>query len=192
MAVATSTLIAIGISAAASAYSAKKASSANKEAAKTSADASDKALDVQKEMYDQTRTDNQSYRQIGNGALSQLGYGLGIDLTPPKAAPIATPATPVAPVPGDAGHGGGIGGAVKTVGGGAVNAIKDVGGGALRFLHLPGAPDKRQEAPPPVATAPAAQTASGYVQMRSPSGQVGRVPVAQVSAAQAAGGTVIS
>ena len=61
---------------------------------------------------------------------------------------------------------------------------------ALRFLHLPGAPDKRVEAPP---VAPVAQTqnASGYVRMRSPSGSIGRVPLDQVPAAQAAGGQVI-
>jgi len=195
MAVATSTLIAIGVSAAASAYSAHKQAGAVKDAATTEGAAANEALALQKQMYEQTRTDNQSYRQIGNGALSQLGYGLGIDMTPPAAAPIATPAAPVAPaVPPPSGPGGGIGGAVKTVGGGAVNAIKDVGGGALRFLHLPGAPDKRPPTPAaaPVQQAAQTQSQSGYVQMRSPSGSIGRVPIDKVPAAQAAGGQVIA
>lgn len=65
------TAAAIVGSAAVGAYASNKAASAQSKAA---GDASD----AQWAMYDQTRTDQAPYRALGNSALAQLGYGIGV------------------------------------------------------------------------------------------------------------------
>jgi hypothetical protein len=47
-------------------------------AANTQAASSDKALQLQKELYEQQRRDLTPYRAAGQGAIGQLGYGLGV------------------------------------------------------------------------------------------------------------------
>lgn len=71
----------------------------NSEAAKLEAEAADKALALQTKMYEERRSDEQPYRQIGTGALGLLGQGMGIDMTPPKPAaplPVGGSQTPAA------------------------------------------------------------------------------------------------
>lgn len=60
-------------SAGAQIYGASKASGAAQDAAKLQADAANRATDLQKQQYDQTRADNEPWRQAGVGALSGLG-----------------------------------------------------------------------------------------------------------------------
>lgn len=59
---------AAAVGAAGSAYSSKQ----SKKAAKTQAESADRASEIQKEMYDQTRTDLDPYRTAGTNALRQL------------------------------------------------------------------------------------------------------------------------
>jgi hypothetical protein len=47
-------------------------------AAKTQAGAAGDATDAQVQMYNQTREDNASARSLGNSAIAQLGYGIGV------------------------------------------------------------------------------------------------------------------
>lgn len=53
--------------------------SASKKAAKTQAEAADRSLELQKEMYDQTREDLAPYRASGNAANKKLAYLMGLD-----------------------------------------------------------------------------------------------------------------
>ncbi|WP_411686915.1 DNA transfer protein p32 [Acinetobacter indicus] len=64
---------AAAVGAAGSAYSSKKSSSA----AKTQAASADRASEIQKEMYDQTREDLDPYNQAGNKALEQIMGDIG-------------------------------------------------------------------------------------------------------------------
>ena len=52
-------------------------SNASKKAAKTQAQSADRASEIQKEMYDQTRKDLDPYNQAGNKALSQIMGDIG-------------------------------------------------------------------------------------------------------------------
>jgi hypothetical protein len=63
----------------------------NSDAAKLESEAAEKALALQRQMYEERRADEAGYRRIGNGALGLLGQGMGIDMTPQPAAP--APAT---------------------------------------------------------------------------------------------------
>jgi len=76
MSAATATIItgaAIAASTAGSVYAAKKGASTAKEAAKTQSDSADKALDLQKSMYEQQQANLSPYRQVGQGSLQNLG-----------------------------------------------------------------------------------------------------------------------
>lgn len=158
MAVGIATLIVIGVSAAVSAYSAHKAAEAQKESTEAQTKTADKSLAVQKEMYEQTRTDEAPYRQFGSGALNQLAFGLGIDL---PAKPVIT-AAPGPPPPEKA---------VPRVPGPIVTRP-----GEPRSAAPAGAvPTTPAGAPGPGAApqaAAAAQTRSGYIRMRAPTGEV--------------------
>lgn len=66
---------AAAVGAAGSAYSSKKAG----KAAKTQAASTDRASEIQKEMYDQTRKDLDPYNQAGNKALEQIMGNIGSD-----------------------------------------------------------------------------------------------------------------
>ncbi len=175
MSVAVSTAIAIGgIAAAGSSIAgAKMASGATKDAAKTQAASADKALAIQKQMYDQTRTDEAPYRQLGAGAVGLLGQGLGLPAQQQTWAPApATAAQPAAPA---AASGGGFLGGL----GHALGALTPPG-----LPHLPGtgggSPQPGQ-----------AQTASGYVQMKSPTGQVKPVASGDVAHYQQLGAQIV-
>jgi len=65
-------LIIGGISAAASIYGAHKASKASKEAAATQSASAQQAIDLQRDMYGQTRTDLTPYREQGGQGLTAL------------------------------------------------------------------------------------------------------------------------
>ncbi len=112
MAVATTALITAGITAGATAYAAHKASSANKDAAKSQADASTKAaeidaqgnkdaLDWTKQVYNRDQEALNPYTQIGGSAMTTLGQALGLPAPKPYQ-PITTPIDPnhIAPGPG--------------------------------------------------------------------------------------------
>lgn len=64
---------AAAVGAAGSAYAGKQAN----KAAKTQAESTDRASEIQKEMYDQTRKDLDPYNQAGNKALSQIMGDIG-------------------------------------------------------------------------------------------------------------------
>lgn len=55
-----------------------KQASAAGQAAATSAAAADRATELQKQMYDQTRADQTPWRNTGANALAQLSYGMGL------------------------------------------------------------------------------------------------------------------
>lgn len=75
-------LIGAGISAGTQAYAAHKASGAAKDAAKTQVEASDKALDLQRDMYNQNRADQEPYRNVGSQAITTLGSLMGLPSGP--------------------------------------------------------------------------------------------------------------
>lgn len=82
-----SAIIGAGASALSSASAAKKAANASKEAA-------DQNAQVQREIYNQTRTDLSPYRDIGTGALAALSTRLGLTPIPANGArPATQPAT---------------------------------------------------------------------------------------------------
>lgn len=58
--------------AAASIYTAKKSADASKNAAQTQSDSADKALQLQRDMYQQQQTNLAPYRAMGNGSLGNL------------------------------------------------------------------------------------------------------------------------
>ncbi|MGA0613424.1 hypothetical protein [Paracoccus sp. KR1-242] len=74
-------------------------SSASKKAASAQTDANDKALALQREMYDQTRSDLGGYRDAGGVGLQALMYELGLGPAPrvggqaPRIETITTPGT---------------------------------------------------------------------------------------------------
>lgn len=71
-------VVAAGIGALGTVGGAALASSANKSAAKTQADSTDKALDYTKQLYEQQRGDLANYRAAGQGSVGQLSYLLGV------------------------------------------------------------------------------------------------------------------
>lgn len=58
---------------------ANKQAEAAQNAAKTQADAAEKAIQIQKDMFDQVRSDLDPYRTAGSDALAQLMAGMGQD-----------------------------------------------------------------------------------------------------------------
>jgi hypothetical protein len=70
-------LIVGAASAGATVYGAHKASQAAKDAAQTQTNYGNKALDLQKQMYEQDRADQAPYRNISYGALNTLGSMMG-------------------------------------------------------------------------------------------------------------------
>lgn len=56
-----------------------KQAKAAEQAAQTQSDSAKYASDIQKQMFDQTRTDQQPYMQAGSNALTQLMGGMGAD-----------------------------------------------------------------------------------------------------------------
>lgn len=58
-------------------YAANKASNAAKQAAAQQTDAGNRALDLQRQMYEQQRADEAPYRQMGYGALNTLSSMMG-------------------------------------------------------------------------------------------------------------------
>jgi hypothetical protein len=85
-------------SAAASAYAAHKQSSAAKKAAEQQAASANRAIDLQREMYQQGRQDLTPYMQGGNQGLTALTSLLGVapppGAAPPMGAPMAAPGFP--------------------------------------------------------------------------------------------------
>lgn len=85
---------------------ANNALDASKQAQQAQNDAAQKAIDLQKEMYQTTRNDLAPYRALGQGASAGLGYFMGIPgyeqgnrgILPPSAMgqPMTPPATPAA------------------------------------------------------------------------------------------------
>lgn len=62
----------------ASVYSANKSANAAKEAAKTQAASGQQALDVERDIYNQTRADLAPYRGVGASAITTLGSLMGL------------------------------------------------------------------------------------------------------------------
>ena len=71
--------------------SAKMGADAQSKSADKQAEAIEKGIDLQKQMYEQDRADLSGYRALGNGAIGNLAYLWGINLPPPDAAPAANP-----------------------------------------------------------------------------------------------------
>lgn len=172
-------LIIGGITAGVSLYAAKKAGDAAKTASTQQQQSAQAGLDVQKQMYEQTRQDLAPYREQGGYGLTALSQFLLAPGTPggrPQASgtpgpgsAIFTPSSPTGrPVPRS----------------GATAPAGLMGGGPMAGAPMtasPGAaPSASAGGPPP-----------GMVAMRSPSGQVGYVPQARVPDALAAGGQVV-
>ncbi len=80
MAIATTTaiLIGAGLSAAGSAYAAKKQGDAADNATEAQTEAADKALAAEKEMFDLGRSDLAPYRNVGQFSMGQLGHLTGM------------------------------------------------------------------------------------------------------------------
>ncbi|GAA5075440.1 hypothetical protein [Lysobacter panacisoli] len=72
------TWIVAGVTAAATIYGANKASKASKSAANTSAASADKSAQVQWDMFNQARTDNEPFRQAGITGLQEYMTLLGL------------------------------------------------------------------------------------------------------------------
>lgn len=159
-------LITAGIGAGTSLYE-------NSKAAGAAQDATDKSLALQKQMYDTTRADLSPYSQTGVAALGNLRQLTGL---PANIAP-----TPSNPPPG------GI--PVSSTPGGAPGQMQ-VGtpqnpGPSLRTPQG-GLPPMQGQSPAQM------QTSSGYVTMRSPTGETQQVDAAHVPFYQQKGATVIS
>jgi hypothetical protein len=85
MAMLTSTalaLTAMGVAGGASVAGAKMASGAAKDAAQTQVEASDKALALQREMYQQERADTAPWRNVGGQSVQTLGALMGLPSGP--------------------------------------------------------------------------------------------------------------
>lgn len=187
MSAATSTIITIGALAAktgADIYASKKQADANKTATKTESESADKALAQLKEQYDLERADNAPYRQIGTGALANLGYLSGIDMTPtadPRAAAVQVRQSvedtaratrdansPISPGQRAAleklGHSGGW------VSGPARKALGQIDARAANPQTNPG----------------------GMVRVKSPTGQIGVIPASMLTKALQAGATQVN
>lgn len=166
MSVATSTALTIGAIAAGagtSIYGATKAAGAQKDAAQTQAASADKALAIQKQMYEQQRTDLSPYRAAGQGAVGKLSYQLGVPGF--EKGPMAQMAP--TPVAGSVGFGtGGTPGAVAVNGQNA--PIAQQAAGALT-PYLTNGPQMPQPPQAPGAT----------VMLRAPNGMTKAVPQEQ-------------
>ena len=100
MSAATSTIIAgiaLGAGTGAQLYGAHRAGKAADKAAQLQSDAADRALAVQQQQHEQTRTDLAPYRGAGESSLSALTAFLGLPPTAAPAAPAAAPAPPGRP-----------------------------------------------------------------------------------------------
>ncbi len=158
-------------------FGAKTAANSNTEAAKLQAATADKALAIQKQMYDQTRTDEAPYRAFGAGALGALSQGLGVAPTP--AAPTVASASGVMSALAGAPHASNP------------NQQPAIGTAMPRPADQPVPPQYGVPRPAESQTAAQAQTTSGYVQMRSPTGQVKAVAPDQVAHYSQLGAQVI-
>jgi len=156
------------IGAGASVGGAAIASHGQSEAAKLQAAQDDKALALQKEMFDLQRSDTAPYRALGVGAIGNLAYLGGINLPPPDAANPA-PSTVVAP--------------------GAVDANGKPMAGAGQNQTVPPPPTMAQQTIGAMPLSQLGQPNQGLVSMRNPqTGLVHLIPPDQVAAAQQAGG----
>lgn len=187
MSVATSTaiIVASSVAAGATVYGAHKAGSAAEHAADTQASSADKALGVQKEMYEQQRSDLSPYRAAGQGSVGQLSYLLGVpgfEKGPMSqmAKPAATTGTAPAPPP--------YGGLTSN------DFLGSIIGGKLP----PGAQQLQTTAPgagsDPLASFKAGQAAAGggpMVTVRAPTGETRAIPQSQLQKALTLGGQIV-
>lgn len=95
MAIATSTALigAAVVGAGATAYGASKASKAAKKSAQLQSEANDRALEFQREVYNQTRADNETRRQVGDASLRQLSSIMGLSVPAASANPMIAPSS---------------------------------------------------------------------------------------------------
>jgi len=149
-------------------YGSYKASQAAKKASAQQAASADKALDVQRQMYQQTRGDLAPYRQYGAGALAAGHQLMGLPTPAAEAPPVLTPLSQVGqPASGGGGFVGGLGA--------AVGGLLPGGGNANSPLAL--AAQREQ------------QVRGGMVLLRAPTGQTKAVPADQVDYYLARGAT---
>lgn len=167
--------IAIGVSGAMGLYGAKKQADAGKQAAQVQTDYGNKALDLQKQMYEQDRADQAPYRNIAYGALNTLGSMMGPSFNA------------------------GGGGFRPSMGGqpsGSANGAPPMAQGLHLGSTAPPSPMTPQDLPAPVSvgsgmTPAAAANGGDTVLMRAPNGATARIPRDQVSHYAAKGATVL-
>jgi len=169
MSAATSTIIAgiaLGAGTGAQLYGAHRAGKAADKAAQLQSDAADRALAVQQQQHEQTRTDLAPYRGAGESSLSALTAFLGLPPTAAPAAPAAAPAPPAAPT-----------GAPPSR---VLPQLQTPAGGGTSYGPGHG-----------YVAAPASQPGSALVMLRAPNGQTKQVPADQVAYYLARGATQV-
>jgi hypothetical protein len=180
-------LTAAGIGAIGSGVSAAIGSSAAKSAAQTQTEASDKALDLQKEMYNTTRSDLSPWTTQGQKAATALGSLMGLDSV------------------SGATSGSSSSGSTSTQTGSrtptpnAVYMNKAVPTDSAAADDVPQALVNQITSTYPLSsvastnpqTAAQAQTQSGYVTMRAPSGETQTVPSHTVNLWKSRGAVVV-
>ncbi len=168
-----STIANLAIPAAGNLIGAKIAANSNDKAAQIAAQSQDKALALLKEQYEQQRKDLGPYRNTGYGAQNALNFGTGL---PQFEMPRDTPATAPPVDTSNAPHGTNP------------NNQPPIGTAVPRATLAnptglqPGQPQQQ---------AAQAQTQSGYVNIRSPQGDVRPVPIDQAQRFISAGGVAV-
>lgn len=169
-------------------YAANKSSNAAKEAAQTQTDAGEKALALQKEMWQQGRADLQPWMTQGGKAVNTLGYLMGLG-GGTAAAPIAQTVTTGQNPRQTIGDYFGANPRAKGVADqyeaqlGQWREDRNADRRGRRLERLGGTADP---------TSMVAQTQSSYVTMRSPDGEEQPVPSQYVDHYRSLGATVIA
>jgi hypothetical protein len=86
--------IAIGVSAGVGLIGAKMSSNAAKNAAATQAQAASEANTLQRQMFEQTRSDQLPWLNAGRGAVTSLSRLMGLDSNPASTSSLTSPAAP--------------------------------------------------------------------------------------------------
>jgi hypothetical protein len=165
-------LIGSGISAGVSAYGASRAAGAAKDAAKTQAESADKAIALQRDIFETRRQDLAPYTSAGGAAMNTLAEAMGLPAGPAPA-PMAGGAPPV-----------------------STARQRPPEAPALGLAGPRNAPMTPMA--PPAGSKASAQTASsmapavgGAVRMQTPTGQIVLVPAERVNEAVLRGGQVV-
>ncbi len=151
----------------------------NTEAAKIQAAEADKALALQKQIYDTTRGDLGPYRDIGGAAVGQLGYGLGLPGYESGKAPAQPTPSPFS----------------NPVVGGPGASQSQIQPGTRTVTNTPGSMSNATGSGNtinPYFTAGQQAAGGGMVTVKAPNGSVGQIPANRLNEALAAGGQVVA